>query len=200
MSDAKEQIAERSEPNGESISQEDALREILAKLDMIGEELGGFVSENEKKERAFDELYRQLESQREEYSFQLRKPMIMDMIALYDRLVGVASGMKGKRKLAGRDAADTLESFIAEALEILSKQGVTSTETVGGKVDYSFQRGIERIEIDDPEQDNIVERIIRKGFRHGNTVIRSEDVAVTKARKQPPAADGGKEHRGSKPK
>lgn len=179
---AGQRAAARPPPAGEGPWQE-----IGTKLDRLGREVAECLAEARGRNRDFDELYRQLEMQREEYVFQVKKPMIMELISLYDRLVTLADHYRDQKRLRGSDVAEAMGTVVSELIEVLSKQEVVTTETVGAEVDYAFQRGVEQVSADRPELDNMVVKVLRKGFRRGRTTIRCEDIVVAKRSAGAPA-------------
>lgn len=130
------------------------------------------------KEEAFDRLYVEVEEARQERSFQQVRPLLMDLILLYDRIeLGIQqlNGLEGNR--AG--IAQLLKSFRDEVLEILFRREVEVIITASPTFDRSLQQAIKIQPTTFANEHNQVVRVVRRGFRYRNRILRSEEVIVS---------------------
>lgn len=131
------------------------------------------------KEKAFDELYSQLDSYKKNFVFSAMKPFVSDLLLYYDRIeneiehASVENGSEERRKL---------KSFRDEILEILYRNDITPMEKTaeGEKFNPEKSNAIEKIETDDESLDNTIKKVLKAGFKKGDSQIRPETVQIYK--------------------
>ena len=130
------------------------------------------------KEEAFDRLYAEVEEVRQERSFQQLRPLLMDLILLYDR---IELGIRQMQELEGSmpGVAQLLKSFRDEVLEILYRRDVEAIVVGSSTFDRSLQQVIKLQPTAFAREHNQVVRVVRRGFRYRNRVLRSEEVIVS---------------------
>lgn len=136
------------------------------------------VSNDFVKEKAFEELYSQLESYKRNFIFTAIKPFVHDLLLMYDR---IESEMEHKDP--GSDEVCTKLSFFKdEMLEILYRNDITPMERTpeGEKFNPEKSNAVDKCETDDAELDNRVKKVLKIGFMKGETVIRPELVQLYK--------------------
>lgn len=129
------------------------------------------------KEEAFDRLYVEVEEVRQERGFQQVRPLFMDLILLYDRIEG---GIQQISELeAGMsEVAQLLKSFRDELIEILCRREVETIVAPTITFDRTLQQAVSVQPTLIEHEHNQVVRVVRRGFRYRNRILRSEEVIV----------------------
>ncbi len=130
------------------------------------------------KERAFEELYSQLESYKRNFLFSAIKPLVHDLLLLHDR---IENEIEHSTEKTGSECM-RLKSFKDELLEILSRNDIVQTERTpeGEKFNPEKSKAVEKIDTEDEVLDNCVKKVLKSGFRKGNLQIRPELVQIYK--------------------
>lgn len=178
-----ESPSEIVEEQAESISV-DVEQQMLCSMENIVAEvaaLHGTIKErlayDRVKEEAFDRLYAEVEEIRQERSFQQVRPLLMDLILLYDR---IELGLQQTYGLEGNmpDVVQLLRSFKDELLEILYRREVEMIIT-SSTFDRTLQQVIKIQPTAFADEHNQVVRVVRRGFRYRNRILRSEEVIIS---------------------
>jgi molecular chaperone GrpE len=185
-----EAIPEESLPaNPSDIGLQRHLEAIDGRLDTLHQDFETKLKYDEAKDRQLDALHKELQAHRDDLYFKILRPILMDLIAMYDDLHSIA------RHEDGRDPADlsegevrmrrNLASFADTIEEILDRYGVSAFSDEGDTVSPQRQRSIKQVETNDAGQDRHIAERLRKGFCHSDKVLRPEIVATYRAaRKQ----------------
>ncbi|MFA7124279.1 MAG: nucleotide exchange factor GrpE [Candidatus Delongbacteria bacterium] len=130
------------------------------------------------KEKAFEELYSQLDSYKKNFVFSTIKPLIHDLLLFYDR---IENDIENSAETGGEECKK-LKTFRDEILEILYRNDVTPVEKtpVGEKFNPEKSNAVDKFETDDESLDNTVRKVLKLGFRKGNVQIRPEMVQIFK--------------------
>jgi molecular chaperone GrpE (heat shock protein) len=155
---------------------------VSAGIDLVRTELEGLtslvrarLSYDQTKEQAFDRLYAELDTLKRNAALDNIKPLLLDLILLYDR-------MEQARQLAdgaqGVLSIETLQSFIHELLEVLYRREVSLIEAGPTSFDYNQQKAIGVLDVTDPAENQRIHKVVRRGFRLGERTLRAEEVIV----------------------
>jgi molecular chaperone GrpE (heat shock protein) len=129
------------------------------------------------KEEAFDRLYAEVEEARQERSFQQLRPFLMDLILLYDRIeLGMQQMQERTASLPA--VVQLLRSFGDEVLEILYRREVEVLVVTSATFDRALQQAIKLQPTDRAAEHQQVLRVVRRGFRYRQRILRSEEVIV----------------------
>jgi molecular chaperone GrpE len=130
------------------------------------------------KEEAFDRLYVEVEEVRQERGFQQIRPLLMDLILLYDR---IELGMQQLYGLEGSmpEVVQLLQSFRDELLEVLYRREVEAIVVPTATFDRTLQQAVSVQPTVVLSEHNQVVRVVRRGFRYRNRILRSEEVIVS---------------------
>lgn len=130
------------------------------------------------KEKAFEELYSQLDSYKKNFIFSAIKPLIHDLLLFHDR---IENEIEHSSETDGEECKK-LKTFRDELLEILYRNDVTPVEKTaeGEKFNPEKSNAVDKIETDDEKLDNTVKKVLKSGFRKGNIQIRPEMVQIFK--------------------
>ena len=75
------------------------------------------------KEKAFDHLYQELEGFKRDAAYQEKRPMLIDLILLYDRMEVIYQDVRSATNVPA-SVADLLQTLSDELLEILYRREV----------------------------------------------------------------------------
>ena len=158
------------------------IERVLAGIDCIGAQLQdlantvrGRLVYDEAKEQAFDRLYAELDALKRGAALDYIRPLLLDMILVYDRMEqGRQQAVAGQ----GVVSTETLQSFIDELLEVLFRRDVSLIESTSTSFDYNQQKAIGVIDVPDPAEHQKVDRVVRRGFRLVDRILRPEEVIV----------------------
>ncbi len=180
-----EPIPEESQPaNPLDVGLRRHLEAIDSRLDILHKDFETKLKYDEAKDRQLDALHKELQAHRDDLYFKILRPVLLDLIAMYDDLHSIA------RHEDARNPADlsegeirmrrNLASFVDTIEEILERYGVSAYSEEGDIVSPQRQRSIKQVEISDPGQDRRIAERLRVGFRYGDKVLRPEIVATFK--------------------
>jgi molecular chaperone GrpE (heat shock protein) len=130
------------------------------------------------KDKAFEELYSQLESYKRNFVFSAIKPFVHDLLLFQDRIENEINHFS---ELNGEECLK-LKSFREELLEILYRNDITRIEPTpeGEKFNPEKSNAVEKVDTDDQSLDNTVKKVLKAGFKKGNSQLRPELVQIYK--------------------
>ncbi len=130
------------------------------------------------KDETIDALHRELQDYRDGLQFQHLRPLVADVLTVYDDLGDVLERFAVESPEALLEpVASLLKQLIALRDDLgsaLEKQGFELYEHPGEAVDRAFQRVQAVITTTDPARDRTIARRVRRGLRYGERVIRPE--------------------------
>lgn len=155
----------------------------------------------------FEALHAELKSYKDGFLLEsVLRPVIRDLISLYDdisdihrQLMLTLSNHEKRGDLAGGSLilfenvlapAGQLEHNCDAILEVLERLDVTLVPSNTGKLDKRTQRAVNLEAAENPDQDQQVVRVIRRGFQWRDRMIRPEEVVIKKWKEAFPAAAG----------
>jgi molecular chaperone GrpE len=130
------------------------------------------------KEEAFDRIYADLDQLKKNAAQDNIKPLLLDLILLYDRMEQAHREATSVDVAGGLIATETVKSFIEELLEVLYRRDVALVEVLSPAFDPNQQRAISVENVADQAQHQHVAAVVRRGFRLGSRVLRPEEVIV----------------------
>jgi molecular chaperone GrpE (heat shock protein) len=128
------------------------------------------------KETAFRHMYADLQDAKLAQSLEATRPLLLDLLLLFDR-VDLAS-----RSSKSPDEASALDSFREELLEILYRRDVRTFVSASNRYDRETQQVVGVVDTPDADEHQLIERIVRTGFRWGTRILRAEDVVIRRYR------------------
>lgn len=167
----------------ESEKEEVTLATRLTKLETTVAELTQLFREKIDRDEAKRELIKtvtmQLRQYEKDFIFEkFQKRVFLDIVQLFDRIEDVK---KYANLPESEDFNVSLESFRTEILQILGRQGVRLIENAPKRFNMDFQEAIERKPTSNPEDDDVIIEVTKKGFMYQETVLlRPEMVVVEK--------------------
>lgn len=173
----------------ESLTNPEAEDQFLNKLNKLEAQLESLnhifeqrLAYDKEKEKAFDLLYNELQSLKENSAFDTVKSLYLDLILLLDRVENIKESVNDDKIENRSDSIkNILISVSEEVLEILLRQQIEVIETVPGTpFNPSYQKAIQTQKTDVESENNKVFSIVRRGFHYGNRILRPEEVIVSK--------------------
>lgn len=137
---------------------------------------------DESKDRTINALHQELQDYRADIVLKHQRPLVNDLISLYDDL---------GRLVAAGGVVDHLADIQSDIETMLARSGIEAYEMPQDTFESAFQRVQQVVPTDQPDLDRRVAARVRRGFRYGDRVIRPEIVDIY--RHTPPAdapADG----------
>jgi molecular chaperone GrpE len=131
------------------------------------------------KEEAFDRLYSELEQLKANASFDQLRPLYLDLILLFDRIENICQSAPPTVQEAP-DILALFKSLRDEIVEILYRREIEIIPSSPASFDPTTQRAIGVETTSEEAQSGGVAKIVRRGFRYRNRIIRSEEVIVKK--------------------
>ena len=147
----------------------------------------------------FSALHEELKSYKDGFLLQsVYRPIIRDLVSVYDDLTeihrqiteaigegaGSAEESAATKKMLER--MRTMEMNLGHnvefILEVLARLDVTQLPIVAGKLDKTSQRAVAVETTDNPDDDTLVVRLVKRGFLWHERVLRPEEVVVKRYR------------------
>jgi len=145
----------------------------------------------------FEALHAELKDYKDGFLIQtVLRPIIRDLISLYDDISEIHRQMNAS--ILDQDArggvtgggvvlfesvqqmARNLEHNVHFILEVLERMEVTQIPMSSGKLDKRTQRAVAVEVAEDPDEDQNVVRVLKRGFQCEDRVIRPEEVVIKK--------------------
>ncbi|GEM_PF-681278 len=172
-------------PEGGQITSTDNSEGSEVYSDKILESLGDIRSileerlvRDEAKDKAFERLYEELDSLKRNKAFEEYRPLLMDLVLFYDRF-------QSAREAATPAVNDVLDSLQEELKEILTRRDIDAIVRMDDSFDPAFQRAVCVENVEPPELDGKVIRVLREGFTCRGLVFRPQEVVVGRYRSSP---------------
>ena len=154
-----------------------SVSEISTQVSVLQEQLHKHVLTNKDKDEAFDRLYAELETYKKNSAFDQVRPLFMDLILMFDRISNLTEDAE---KRDDKYCAEVLKTVTDELVEIMYRRDIDIITSIQETFDPTTQRAIGVDRIESEEENNKISRIVRKGFRCGDRLLRPEEVIVKK--------------------
>ena len=162
---------------------------------LISELQGMLDQKNGVNARMFDALHEELKGYKDSFLLEtVHKPVIRDLISLYDDLieihrqmresVALAASAEGSASTALLERLRTMEINLEHncefILEVLARIEVTLMPVGTGQLDKRTQRAVSVQMAEAPDEDSSVVRTVKRGFFWKDRVLRAEEVVMKK--------------------
>ena len=146
-------------------------------------------------QRMFDAMHEELKGYKDGFLLEsVHKPIIRDLISLYDDLAAIhrqmqdsvagaaqCPGDSGTRLLQQLKTMDTnIEHNCEFIVEVLARLEVVILPVGSGKLDKHSQRAVAVEIAEDPDDDGLIVRGVKRGFTWKGRVLRAEEVIIKK--------------------
>lgn len=156
-------------------------------LERLAEEVGNLhdlINErsrsDEVQRRAFDQLYEELRQYKENFIYEMEKPLLLDLLLFHDSLIWFQQSLI-KQEMSADVIADNFQYLIDEFMELLYRRDVLPVESKP-VFDRRSQKAIKMEPTDDPKSDYRVKQVLKRGFTRGGRLLRPEEVVVCRYR------------------
>jgi molecular chaperone GrpE len=185
MADATAVEDQYEDAGQDSATQAEAdLALVLSKLSDLRQAFDAKIRYDEVRERHVEALHRELEAHRQGLYRQLLRPVLTDLVGIYDDVAKVVSDGEERGEGGTDEYAATLTQTVVslrDAIEeALYRNGVKNFSVEGDNVDRVRQRVVEVTETDRPELNRRVARRLRPGFELDDKVLRPEWIVAYK--------------------
>ena len=133
------------------------------------------------KEKAFDQLYEELRQYKDDFLFQAEKPLLLDLLLFYDSLNWFQESLI-KQEMSPDVIADSFQYLIDEFVEILYRRDVNPMEATD-TFDRKIHKAVKVEPTDDPDQDYKIKQVLKRGFMRSGRILRAEEVILSRHRK-----------------
>jgi len=177
-----EQVEEMpSSPQDEAISRQmlTAIESLVTEFSSLNRTIENRLSYDNVKEEAFERLYAELEDLKKNSAFEQLRPLYMDLILFFDRIENIRQNTNQSATTMS-PLPDVLKTLGDELLEILYRRGVELINITDSAFDPSVQQAIGTQQTFSEVENNQVARVVRRGFRYGERIIRAEEVIIKK--------------------
>lgn len=161
------------------------MRGVEAHTMKVAEAYQRVAKSSKRKEQAYDQLYEELRSYKDNFLLSAQKPLFKDLILLFD---GVRRTMRSYQESeeapTKEEIAQSLTHLQDEILEMLYRRDIEQIEDYPEVLDIDFQKPVQRIETDDPSEDRKIAQVVREGFRMNGLVLRPQEVVVKRCTKE----------------
>jgi molecular chaperone GrpE (heat shock protein) len=145
------------------------------------------IAQGEKrKKQAYDQLYEELRQYKDDFLLRAQKPLFMDIILLYDGLSRTIRTFEDveEEALPKAEVLESLRHSLEEVQEVLYRRDIEPIEERPETLQIEYQKPVQRIETDNPEEDREVVSIVRDGFRMNGAILRPQEVVVKRCLKE----------------
>ena len=150
-------------------------------LDALAEEVGSLretleqvVRRDEIHKQAFDALYEELRQYKDDFIFQMEKPLLLDLLLFYDSLNWFQQSLL-KQEMGPDVIADSFQYLVDEFLELLYRRDVLPQES-RTRYDRRVQKAVKVLSTDEAELDYHVVEVVKRGFSRAGRSFRPEEV------------------------
>jgi molecular chaperone GrpE (heat shock protein) len=175
--------------NEQSVAAHSELPTLLQGLQELVDQKNGLT------ERMFDALHEELKGYKDAFLLEsVYKPIIRDLISLYDDLSNIHRQTQEALAEAGKQTASDgdrlpdrlkamdmhIEHNCEFIVEVLARLDVTMLPVGAGKLDKQTQRAVALEMAEDPDEEGDITRVAKRGFLWKNRVLRAEEVIIKK--------------------
>lgn len=161
-----------------------SLKENTSLLYEIKEVIQGRLEYDAVKEKAIDKLNDELKFYRDNFVFQSQKGMFIDLMLLYDSLERILSFLASNEVFSKEKLAEMLEMFKEEFLEVLYRKDIAPFDEHPEYLDFKLHKTIKTVTTDEETENNKVDKIVKRGFRWNDKILRPEEVIIKKYSKE----------------
>lgn len=167
-----------SAPTGD-LNVEQLFASVLSEVRALRGEFTSKLLYDDTKQQQLDTMHKELQAHREGLLFRALRPVLLDLIALYDDVGKQVEAAKAPSDSPSSSVETSAWSVVHGAIaEILGRNGAEPFVADGESGGARRQRVINIIPTSDPSQDGIIARRLRPGFAYEDRVLRPEWVEV----------------------
>lgn len=152
------------------------LREIQALRDDFKKKMG----EQDAQKSAFDALYEEMKQYKSNFVAQTEKPLLLDLLLFYDSLNWFQESLI-KQDMSPDVLEENFQYLIDELLELLYRRDVVPMES-SDQFQRETHKASQVVQTGNPEHDQRITQVLKRGFTHHGTTLRPEEVIVARYR------------------
>jgi len=152
-----------------------ALRREIADLRRLFDDR---LSDDTVREKSFDALYGELRDAKEQLAGNSDKSLLLDLLLFYDSVSWFQRSLED-RVGAHDELSQSARYLVEEFLELLYRQDVVPVDGQT-RFNHRIHKAVKMVAAEDPIQDNIVTKVLKRGFRRGERTLRPEEVVVAR--------------------
>ena len=160
----------------------DNVRRLSSEISEIRQILSDRLSNDQVREKAFDNLYTELKQYKDDWLFQAEKPLLLDLLLFYDSLMWFQESLL-KQEMSPDVIQDSFQYLIDEFTEILYRRDVNPIDA-GDVFDRTVHKAVKVEETDEEALDYKVNQVLKRGFVRADKLLRPEEVVITRVRKK----------------
>jgi len=149
---------------------------MLQTMQQLQESFDAKIKYDESKQQTIDSLHAELQAYREGLHFKILRPIIMDLIGMYDDLNKLLAKISPETEAHH----DDLTSFQSSLGDILEKHGVEIYAEAGDTFTAKRQQVVKTVPTNEPVQHELIATRLSKGFSFEDRILRPERVATFK--------------------
>jgi len=136
--------------------------------------------DQKRKDQAYDQLYEELRQYKANFLAESQRPLLKDVILVFDGIARSLAGFSASAEATvdRKAVVDALSHAKDELLEVLYRRDIELISERPSKLDVGFQKPVERVATDKPEEDRDIAQVLREGFRLNGVVLRPQEVVV----------------------
>lgn len=159
-----------------SESNSNDLEQLRFQISEIVDLLHAQKQQDNSQKQAFDLLYAELDQYKKDFIFQTEKPLLLDLLLFFDSLSWFKQSLLNQA--TSREVlSESFQYLIDEFLELLYRRDVSIQESAD-QFDPKTQRAIQVIPTLNPDQDQMIDKVIKRGFTRAGHVLRPDQVAI----------------------
>lgn len=151
---------------------------VFDELQALRNDFASKIQYDETKQHQLDSMHAELQAHREGFHFRVLRPVLVDLISLFDDLSKQVEVVGTAKSAANVGDTAAWSVFLGTVEEILRRNGVEAFSVDGNSGGVRRQRVINIIQTPDPTLDGSVARRLRPGFAYEDRVLRPEWVEV----------------------
>lgn len=148
--------------------------EIKAFVLSLKELFHGKISIDKSQREAFDKLYDEMKLYKENFVFSAMRPIIMDLVLLYDNI------KRMEKYTEDTNVLKATSHIKEELLEILYRQDVEPIITTETKIDRKLQKVIKSVSTCSEFENGDIIEVVREGFLRDGKTLRLQEVICKK--------------------
>ncbi|MBO3459022.1 nucleotide exchange factor GrpE [Aetokthonos hydrillicola Thurmond2011] len=134
---------------------------------------------DDSKERTINLLHQELQDYRNDLNFQHLRPLVMELVSLYDDMSAIASKYGSLCQSQELNCvAGEISAFVQDIEDMVTRHGFEIYQTDSDIFDRTWQNAQKTEKTDNPDLDRHIASRVRKGLRYGERVVRPEIVTV----------------------
>lgn len=157
--------------------------EMRAELETLRAMIQKVLERGSVEQKVFDSLHSELKDYKNDFFYERLKPIVRPLLFLHDSIEQFDGELETRvtsDEALKKEVRDNLAYLRAQLTEVLTICEVTPITETRGAFDTAIHRTVETVNVA-PEQDNMVQRVMRSGWYLNGTLLRAVEVVRGKA-------------------